>query len=712
MRDQSIPEDWSVGTSRTGDANSQFPKSQPGTPGSQHPEETGNASKRRLQRNINSDALSQTPSELPNQVNSSHQPLIQDGLGAGSPPLPPKFEPSGSANSNHRQWWKNWMLWAGLAGLCSSSVAAIAVAVLLKLPSAPNCPSIFWPLASGTLRLHCAQVAANKQTVPDLMEAIALVQALPDTHPLRPEIKRYLEQWSLEILALADEQFQEGNLQEAIAIAKKIPADISTASVQQNISKWQSIWSEAESIYAAAAAELPKQNWHKAFMTAVRLLNVGNNYWATAKYEEVKNLIETARDDGNKLLKAEDLADRGNLANLLKALELAGSVGKSSYMYQKAQDMVPELGRKILELAQTTLERKDADEAIAIANQIPAIAQLELEVQDFVTIAEAKRSAWVGTIPSLETAISTVQKIGTDRPFYDQAQELVSRWQLEIEDVGHLERARELAQPGTVPDLTAAIAEASLIPDTNPRTSEAKQEINRWRQQVETFEDQPILDRAEGVALAGDVTALQAAINEASQITEGRALYRKARRRIRAWTNKVETIQDQPYLDQARELASNGNLPAAIAAAQQIQPGRALSGEAQAAINDWQGQIQARQNWREAQQVAQQGTADALSKAIRLADRVPVTSPLRVDVNSVINEWGQQLLQFAQQRGTYDIPGGIVIAQEIPRSSDAYRAAQEQIAAWKKILNPPPLEPSPNPNQINPEPNTNLNPEN
>jgi len=41
------------------------------------------------------------------------------------------------------------------------------------------------------------------------------------------------------------------------------------------------------------------------------------------------------------------------------------------------------------------------------------------------------------------------QKVGFDRP-YNQAQELISRWQLEIEDVGHLERARELAQGGTV----------------------------------------------------------------------------------------------------------------------------------------------------------------------------------------------------------------------------------------------------------------------
>jgi len=62
-------------------------------------------------------------------------------------------------------------------------------------------------------------------------------------------------------------------------------------------------------------------------------------------------------------------------------------------------------------------------------------------------------------------------------------------------------------------------------------------------------------------------------------------------RKISNWTAKIQRIEDQPYLDQARLLASNGNLPAAIAAAQQISSGRALSNEAQAAINDWESQL-------------------------------------------------------------------------------------------------------------------------
>lgn len=713
MRDQSIPEDWSAGKpSKSGEAGSQFPNSQlPKTPGSQHLEDA--ASKRIPRLAGNQDVLPQIQSELPNQASSSHQPLKQGALRAGATQLPLTVESSFSTDSNHQQWWKNWMLWAALAALFSNTVGLIAVTVLLKSPSAPNCPSIFLPLASGTLRLHCAQVAASKQTVADLVEAIALVRALPSNHPLHADINRELEQWSLDIVALAEDEFQAGRLKEALAIAKKVPQDIPAASaVQQQITKWQSIWSEAESIYAAAEAELPKQRWHRAFMTAVRLLNTGNNYWENTKYQELKNLIESAREDGNKLLKVEDLVSRGSSNNLLAAFKLVESIDKSSYVYQKAQDKIPQLGRQMLDLAQTRLDRKDADEAIAIANQIPPIANLEPEVQDFIVLAEAKRSAWAGTVPGIESAILTAQKIATDRPSYNQAQELISRWQLEIEDVKHLERAREIAQPGSVGNLTAAIAEASLIIDTNPRAKEAKQEINRWRRQVETSEDQPYLNRAEELALAGDVNALQAAISEASQIGRGRALYREAKGKIRTWTNRIQTIEDQPFLDQARELASTGNLPAAITAAGQIQSGRALHREAQADIKDWQGQIQAQQDWREARQIAQQGTPEALVEASRVADRVPTANSLRGDVNFALNEWGDRLLRFAEDKGVYDLPGAIAIAQKIPRSSDAYQAAQERIAQWNRILNPPPpVEPSPDPNSIsNPEPSPNLNP--
>lgn len=676
---QGIPEDWSAGTSKIGDTS--HLKSQAGTPGSQQPQDSDAITGRVAQQNITA--------ALPMATSSKHNSVPENTLLPGEARSPqPQNSEDKRVTLKWRKWSKNWVLWTALGGLISGSMGFIAVAMLLKLPSSPNCPAIFWPMASASVRLHCAQVAANKQTVDDLLEAIALVKALPNNHPLRQEINRFLEQWSLEILNLGESAFQAGKLESAITIARQIPQDVADQSVEKQIERWQSLWSEAEAIYQSAEAQLPGQHWHQAFMNAVRLLNVGNEYWATTKYEELKDRIETARADAGKLAKAQDLAKTGRVADLLAAIKLVESIGSNSYIYQDAQDAIPEFGQKMLDLAQAALERRDASEAVAIAEQIPESTNLQAEAKDFITLAEAWQSAWIGSIPSLEAAIAIAQKIPTDRPLYNKAQELITTWQLEIEDVAHLDRARDLAQQGTVTDLTAAITEAQLVADTNPRSSEAKQQVNRWRRQVETIEDQPILDRAENLAILEDATSLQAAIDEASQIGSDRALYREAQSKIWNWTRKIQRFQDQPYLDQARMLASSGNLTSAIAAAQRIQPGRALSGEAQAAINDWRGQIQARLNWQESRQVALQGTPAALGQAIRLADRVPTTSPLRLDVNIAIAQWSQQMLNTARSRGEYDIPGGIAIAKQIPRGTDAYKAAQEQITIWQKFLNP------------------------
>jgi len=595
------------------------------------------------------------------------------------------------------RWMRSWLFWSLLLTLIPGSVAFLATAMLLKLPAAPNCPSIFWPLASASVRLHCAQLAASKQTVNDLLQAIALVNELPDNHPLHAEINRFTEEWSRDILQLADASFQSGNLEEAIATARKIPQELAAYKlVDEQIDKWQTTWSKAESIYNNAIAEVRERRWQSAFMLSARMLRIDNQYWASTKYDQLNKLIATAREDGDKLGKAEILARSQVVDNLLEAIKLAESIGQESYLYQKAQEAIPAFGRKMLELAQTKLDKQDADEALDIARQIPESAKLQAETDDFIAIADAKRSAWLGNVSGLEAAIAQAQQIDPSRPIYEEAQQLIARWQLEIEDVAHLEKARVLASQGTVNNLTAAIAQVQLIPASNPRGTEAREEMSRWRAQVETIEDQPYLERAEQIAIFDDINSLQAAIAQASQIRRGRALYPEARRKIRTWIGKIQRIEDQPYLDQARELALSGNLPAAITAAQQIaSSGRTLAAEAQSAIDDWQGQIRTKENWRQAQQIAVAGTPEALAEAIRLADRVSNNSILRMDANLGIDQWSQQLLDIARTQAQSDISRGIEIAKSIPRGSAAYNAAQDQIRSWQEFLNPPRAEPSP-----------------
>lgn len=593
----------------------------------------------------------------------------------------------------------SWRFWAIATVVTSGGLAFLAVAMLLRLPALPNCPSIFWPTASASLRLYCAQVAANKQTVDNLLKAIELVDSLPSDHPLRPEINRNIEQWSLDILNLAEEDFNGGRLSNAIAIARRIPKDTPAYKlVDERIERWQTIWDKAEDIYQQAEAELRKQNWRQAFLAAVRLLSVGNTYWETVKYQEINDRIKSARDDGNKLAKAQDLADRGGVDNLLAAIKLAESIGKKSYVYQEAQKAIAEYGRKMLNLAQETLDARDSTGAIAIARKIPASAKLQNEVEDFATLADAQSQAWRGTVASLEGAIAEAQKITNGRPLYGKAQQLITRWQREIEGVATLERARQLAQGGTLEDLGAAIAEANTISRSNPRWDEAQGEINRWTGEIQTAEDRPYLNRAEEYALAGDPASLEAAIQEARQIGPGRALHGEAQEKIRQWTRQLQRMEDQPYLDQARALASAGDLPGAIEVAGQIRSGRALYDEAQTEIESWRSRIRAQQRWQEAQSLASSATPDALAAAIRAADEIPSSSPLRIDADEAITLWSQRILELAETQARYDLNAAIAIAQKVPPRTEAYASAQNLINEWRRALAPPePVSEAPEP---------------
>lgn len=636
---------------------------------------------------------------------------------------------------------KNWVFWATLVTLTSGGLGFMAVLLLFQTPALPNCPRIFWPLASASLRLSCAQIAAAKQTVPDLLQAIDLLNGLPPDHPLREDINRYLTEWSEDILKLAEDSFQNGQLQEAIAIARRIPNTVPAHRlVEERVSRWQSIWQQAEDIYKQAEADVRQGEWNRAFDRAVRLYSVGNNYWATTRYQQLIELIQLAREESRKLDQAFQLARSGGLNNLLEAIKLAEAIPPKSLAYQEARKAIGEFGRKLLELAETALDQRNWGLVMEIANKIPAGLNLEIEAQDLTDLAQAQSQASRGTATDLEAAISLAQKLDSGRPLYDKAQQLILRWQREIEDVARLERARQMAGGGTMNELQAAITEANQIPSNNPRYQEAQSQVRQWTTQIETIQDQPYLSRAEQLASTGDLGSLQAAIAEASQVGRGRALYSEAQRKIGQWRSSVERIQDQPYLDQAMTLANSGNLPSAIAAANQIRPGRALSGEAQRRVRQWretlertedqpylnqaddyanQGnlsgaisaasqvrggralsgealsrirrwkrELDAQQTLQEALRQASPNTPEAIGNAIRTAQSVSGSSTTGSSAREAVNRWSYQLLSLAQERSQSDIPGAIAIAQRIPSGTAAYGEAQRQIQTWQQSLSP------------------------
>jgi soluble cytochrome b562 len=580
---------------------------------------------------------------------------------------------------------------------------------------------------------------AGKHTVESLLKAIDLVNDMPSDHPLRSEIDRNVEDWSQEILKLAEGSFQNGELEKAISTVRRIPAQTAAYGlVTQQIEDWKTLWAKAETIYQEAEEDLRQNDLKQAFLTATRLLSVGNKYWETTKYKQLSALITDTRVDGGKLDKAKGLAEQGGVENLLAAMKLVEEIKPTSHLYSEATSVTSQLGQKMLDLADAALDRRDYKGATNIVQQIPERANLKAEIQDFNTLAQARAQGWGGTSDDLQAAIQQARKLKNDRPLYSKAQQLVTNWQLEIQDIAYLERARQLAQPGSIGDLSAAIAEAQQVPASNPRGKEAQDAIDGWTATIQTIEDRPYLNRAEQFASIGDLPSLQRAINEASRIGAGRALYDQADQLIRDWTNRIQQAQDQPLLDRARQFANQGNLRAAIDTASQIGDGRALSREAEANIQDWtqrSEQVEDRPYLERARQLAAQGDLSAaiatagqiregrslyddaqadirtwssqsegldrmqqaysaarvstppmLLSAIQIADQIPANSPQRSEADRMIEQWSFQILQNAESQAPFSLTSAIAIAESIPPGTGAYGAAQKDIQTWRQQL--------------------------
>jgi hypothetical protein len=296
----------------------------------------------------------------------------------------------------------------------------------------------------------------------------------------------------------------------------------------------------------------------------------------------------------------------------------------------------------------------------------------------------------LATPESIESAILTAGQIEASSPLHQKAQELIGRWKLEIQDVAHLAKARDLAAAGNLPELNAAIAQASQVPSGNPRYREAQGEISNWNSRIQTIEDQPYLERARQLARGGTIPDLQAAIAQASSITANRALYREAQQQIGSWRYQIQVQEDQPYLDRAIALGNAKDYQAAIDAASQIRRGRALYREARSQMKRWQREVQAKRNLDEAYLVAQAKTPEALISAISILRNIPAAAEVKQQSDMALNRWSYQLLAMANARASANaFAEAVKLARLVPRDSTAYDSAQAQIAVWQDYLQTP-----------------------
>jgi hypothetical protein len=546
-----------------------------------------------------------------------------------------------------------------IAGLIlTTSLTTLSIAFILKLPAIPNCPSIFWPLATASMRLHCAQIAAGKRTVPDLIEAIELVSGLPKDHPLYNEASRWIEDWSNDLLDAAQDKFNTGKLDEAIAAAKKIPSHAAAATqVEERIATWKKVWKEAEDIVAKVDKFLSKRNWKDAFNEATKLLAIDNPYWQTQRYTEIGEQIATAKDESTKLALADRAIENGNADELVKAFKGLETIPEKSAIYREAQDMKPRIGQRLMTLAENAADRGAFNEALSIANKIPDGIKVKQDVDDFIALVSGQSKAKKGQLIEIEDAISQAERIPFGRPLYDRAQRLAARWKAEARDIAQLDRARDLARSGSPEALQAAIAEAGMIGFSNPKYKEARAFIDKNNTQLQTDQDQNILDQANAIAAAGDQISIQTAIDLARQVQSSRPLYSQAQAQIKSWSAALKSQDNSPI---------SPTNPRSTSPDSDLSQDESLLAQANAMAQSGGGR------------------PDDLLSAISIAQQVSAAN--RGQAQQLIEQWSGQVLNAAMGQAAYDAPGAIAIASRVPVGTAAYGQAQSNIAAWKKQI--------------------------
>ncbi|URR36512.1 hypothetical protein NBE99_05080 [Thermosynechococcus sp. HN-54] len=543
-------------------------------------------------------------------------------------------------------WLQHWQLVAGFSLLTSVGISGLSLWLLLRQPTTPgNCDFVLWPLASASFRLYCAQQAAERHTLEDLLQAIDLIDDLPRDHPLAPEINRRLEAWSDQVLALAEAAFHEGQLHRAIAFARRIPRDVEAyTKVEERIQRWQQIWQEGEEIYRRAEAALKNLEWREAFQISLQLQFVDCRYWAQDQFGAFNERIIRAQREDRQLDEARALMASGDADQLAAAIEIVRQIPPTSDIYPGARRLLNQLGERLLELAIAALNRYDPLEARRIARLIPRDVRSARSAEDVVKLAAAEEFAQAGMGQDIDRAIAQARTITADRPLYFEAQQAIQRWQTDWQVLQTLAEAQAIARSGNIDRLRLALNRLNLpLAEASPyRQAQIRDQRRLWQRQIEIAEDQPLIDRANALARQGTPEALLQARQLLEQIRPQRALYETAQNRLKELFPPVatEAVHWQPDLDTAR-------------------------------LN-------------EAQRRARGGRDRDFAAAIAIAQEISPDSSVYAIANQLIVQWGNNILEQARYWVGRDNQQAIATAELIPPNHPLYPEARELIRVWQE----------------------------
>ncbi|MEO1067809.1 MAG: hypothetical protein AAFW95_01625 [Cyanobacteria bacterium J06638_6] len=455
--------------------------------------------------------------------------------------MPPVIDGDRAGNG---QSWR--LLTISLLSCFAASGAALGAFLwLINLPPTANCESTA-AATTDRAQLSCAQTAAESGELPDVLAALALVNAWPQGHPLYSEVRPLVDQWSRVVLNAAEQELRSnGSMAEAQTLVGHIPADSPVFSqAQEIIQTWQSEWDQGDAIFATAQQALEKRDWSRASTQVQALAKLENPYWRVEQVQALAQQIRVERRAQALLDQAIATAAPGGSDRLGAALRTASQIDESTYARKHAQPYLNRWSDLLLQLGLNKWYTSDLDTAIALGQSAalnPSRAQVSQELMwlsQSRQLAQKSLMTWRTSpdqVVTLYRAMVLANRIPADSPYYPQAQSSVATWRSHLGDLARFQTSQAVGQVRTKAALQTAIDQAVDVPLGHPRRVQAQTMVAHWRQEIERLEDRPYLVKAHRLAQAETVDGLQAAIQAAS----GVSLHRALRPEAQGWSSKV-----------------------------------------------------------------------------------------------------------------------------------------------------------------------------
>lgn len=593
--------------------------------------------------------------------------------------------------------WKWQLIWLGILGIFGGT-GAIALLWLSSAPPAVDCKKITLQSLESE-QLYCAQQAAQTGNAEQLIASINLVKNWTAEHPLYGQARALLQDWSNALLILARDRVSQRDIKGAVNLANQIPQTSPVyKDAQAAIDRWQAEYRRGEAIYVKIIEALKQQDWNKASEQMAQLALVNDPGWQE-RLGEVREQTNQEKKAWKYLLDARNFAKANPPAQLGRAIAITDPIDRKTFVWNLlASKEVLRWRNTVFGLAIAQFDQQNIPAASALVDSIPASVQLTSANQDLIRLVRAReietvddyRAPGLERIVPLMMATHLVKQIDAQSPFAARAKTLLPRLEQKTQDLMQLNVTSSIANLQQIPMLQYAMSQAATVSPKRPGRLHAQTLLAQWRKELQSMQDRPLLDRAQQVAKSGKLGNLRSAVAMATLVIPRRTLRIEAQTNIANWTNQIEIIEDRPIINNAKAIASTGQLGQAINVAGTIRPGRALYAEAQGLIGEWVYQIQLAEDrsiMAQAYGLANQGY---LTRAIEVASSIAPGRPLYGEARGAIGQWVAERADIWRQREAVPQPAPSYYDPPPQRSEPDYRESPAR-------SEPVPASPEPTP---------------